>query len=87
MLDLNARGTYNRVRPPECGLETVAQMPPIQHCRVAEVPSDAVVQVRGCTRMRSCAGNGHCAGVTQDAREVAWVFPRARWSARKTWAI
>ena len=53
VLDLNARGTYNRVRLPECGLETVAQMPPIQHCRVAEVPSDTVAQVHGCTRMHT----------------------------------
>ena len=42
VLDLNARKTYNRVRPPECGLEAVAQMPPIQHCWVAEMPSDTV---------------------------------------------
>ena len=70
MLDLNAGGTYTRVRPPECGLETVAQMPPIQHCWVAEVPYDMVAQVHGCTRMRGCAGNGHSPGETRDAREV-----------------
>ena len=45
-------------------------MPPIQHCRVAEVPSDTVAQVRGCTWMRGCAGNGHSPGVIQDAQEV-----------------
>ena len=52
VLDLNARGTYPHVGSPECGLETVALMPPIQHCRVADVPSDTVAQMRGCTRMR-----------------------------------
>ena len=52
VLDLNAGGTYSRVMPPECGLETVAPMPPFQHCQVAVVPSDTVAQVRGCTRMR-----------------------------------
>ena len=56
VLDLNTGGTYTRVRPPECGLEMVAQMPPIQHCRVAKVPSDMVAQVRGCTRMRGFPG-------------------------------
>ena len=40
------------VRSPECGLETVAQMPPFPHCRVEVVPSDTVAHVRGCTRMR-----------------------------------
>ena len=70
VLDLNAGGTYTRVRPPECGLETVAQMPPFQHCQVAEVPSDTVAQVRGCMRMRGCMGNGHSPGETQDAWEV-----------------
>ena len=34
------------------------------------MPSDTVGQVRGCTRMCGCAGNGHSPGVTQDAREV-----------------
>ena len=68
--DLNARGTYLRVKPSECSLGTVAQMPPIQHCRVAEVPSDTVAQVCGCTRMHSYAGNGHSPGETQDARKV-----------------
>ena len=48
----DAGGTYTRGRPPECGLETVDQMPPFQYCRVVEVPSDTVAQVRGCTRMR-----------------------------------
>ena len=66
VLDLNAGGTYTRVRPPECALETVAQLPPFQ----AEVPSDTVAQVCGSTRMRGCAGNGHSPGETQDAREV-----------------
>ena len=70
VLDLNSRKTYNRVRTPECRLETVVQMPPIQRGRVAEVPSDTVAQVRGCTRMRGCVGNGHFPGETQDAREV-----------------
>ena len=70
ILDLNAGGMYTRVRPPECSLETVAQMPPFQHCRVTEVPSDTVAQVRGCMRMRGCTGNGHSLGETQDAREV-----------------
>ena len=50
MLDLHTRGTYPRVRPPECGLEMVAQSPPIRNCRVAEVPSGAVV--RGCADAR-----------------------------------
>ena len=77
VLDLNARGTHSRVGPPECGLEMVAQMLPIQHCRVAEVPFDTVAQVRSCTRMRVCMGNGHSPGVIQDAR----------WSVRMTWAI
>ena len=42
VLDLNARKTYNCIWPPECGLETVVQMPPIQRGWVAEVPSDTV---------------------------------------------
>ena len=76
VLDLNTWGTYPRVRPPECGLETVAQMPPIRNCRVAEVPSDTASQRHG------CAGNGHSPGETQDG-----VFPRAGWRARKTQPI
>ena len=51
-----------------------SQMPPIPHCRVAEVPSVTVAQLRGGTRMRCCVGNGHSPGETQDAREVG-VFP------------
>ena len=50
------RRIYIRVQSPECGLETVAQMPPFPHCRVAVVPSDTVAQVRSCTRMRGCVG-------------------------------
>ena len=57
VLDLNARGTYNRFRLFECGLEAVAQRPPIQHCRVAEVPSVMVAQVCCGTRMCGCTGN------------------------------
>ena len=60
VLDLNSWGTCPRVRPPECGLETFAQMPPIQqNCLIAEVPSGAVAPVRG-----------HSPGETQDARKV-----------------
>ena len=59
VLDLNARGTYPRVGPPECGLETVALMPSIQHYRVVEVPSDTVAQMRGCMRMRGCTVLSH----------------------------
>ena len=70
VLDLNVEGTCARVSPPECGLETVAQMPLFQHGRVAVVPSDMVAQVSGCTRMRGCAGNRHSPGETQDALEV-----------------
>ena len=42
LLDLNVRGTYPCVGPPECALETVARMPPIPYCRVAEMLSDMV---------------------------------------------
>ena len=70
VLDLSTRGTYPRVRPPECGLEMLAQTPPILYCRVVEVPSVAIMQSRGCTRMRGCVGNGHSLAETQDAREV-----------------
>ena len=62
LLDLNVRGTYLCVWPPECGLETVARMPPIPYCRVAESLSNAVTQRCG------CAGNGHSPGETQDVR-------------------
>ena len=83
VLDLNVRGTYNRIRPPECGLEAVAQMPPIPHCRRC-----LLLQSRKCAVVRGCAV----------AREMdiprakhrmrrKWVFPRARWSVRKTWTI
>ena len=68
VLDLNTRGTYPRVRPPECGLETLAQTPSIRNCRVAEVQSVAVAL--RCMLMHGCAGNGHSPGDTQDAREV-----------------
>ena len=34
------------------------------------MPSATVAQVRGCTQMRGCAGNGHSPGETQDARKV-----------------
>ena len=52
LLDLNVRGTYPCVGPPECSLETVAQMPPIPYCRVVERLSNMVAQRRGCTRIR-----------------------------------
>ena len=70
VLAVNAGGTYTRVRPHECSLEAVAQIPPFQHCWVAEVPSDTVMTGSGCTRKRGCTGNGHSSGETQDAREV-----------------
>ena len=54
VLDLNARGTYIRVRPPECGLETVAPMLPIQHCRVAEVRGLIRGGARLCAVVRGC---------------------------------
>ena len=70
VLDLNAGETYTPVQSPESGMETVARMPFFSHCQVAVVPYDMVAQVRGCTRMRGCAGNGHSPGETQDAREL-----------------
>ena len=70
VLNLNAGETYTPVQSPESGMETVARMPFFSHCQVAVVPYDMVVQVRGCTRMRGCAGNGHSPGETQDAREL-----------------
>ena len=78
MLDLNARGTYPRVGSPECGLETVALMAPIQHCRVAEVPGGGgagwwrcrLKRSRKCAVVRGCTGNGHSPGETQDKRKV-----------------
>ena len=66
VLDLNAWGTCPRVRPPECGLETFAQTPPIQqNCLIAEVPSGAVTLVRG-----------HSPGETQDARKTRTIYSR-----------
>ena len=70
VLNLNAGETCTPIWSPECGLETVTPKPPFPHCRVLVVPSVTVAQVRGCTRMRGCAGNGHSPGETLDAREV-----------------
>ena len=63
------RRMYTPVQTPASGVETVAWMPFFPHCQVAVVPSDTVVQVRGCTRMRGCTGNEHSPGGTQDARK------------------
>ena len=57
-------------RIPECGLEMVVPMSPFPHCWVEVVPSAMVAQVRGCTQMHGCAGNGHSPGEAQDAWEV-----------------
>ena len=70
VLDLNARATYPCIEPPECSLETVARMPPLPSCRVAEILSDTAAQMRGCTRMRGCTVNGHSPGETHDARDA-----------------
>ena len=64
VLDLNAGETYTPVWSPECGLETIPPKPPFPPCRVVVVPSATVAQVRGCTRMHGCAGNGHSPGET-----------------------
>ena len=77
VLDLNAGETYTPVWSPECGLETVAPKLPFPHCWVEVVPSAMVAQVRGCTRKRGYAGNGHSPGETQDALEVG-VSPGER---------
>ena len=69
VLDLNAGETYAPVRTPESGVKTDARMPFFPHCQVAVVPCDMVAYVRGCMRLRGCAGNGHFPGETQDARE------------------
>ena len=87
VMDLNAWGPCPLVGPPECGLETFAQLSSnLQKCLVSEVSSDAIVLGRGRARMRGCMGSGHSLSETPDARKVG-VFTRARLSARKTRAI
>ena len=67
VLDLNAEGTCARVSPTEYGLETIAQMLPFQH---AGWRWCLLIRWRNCAVVCGCAGNGHSAGETQDAREV-----------------
>ena len=75
VLDLNAWGTYPRVRPPDCGLETFAQTPPIQQtCLISEVPSGAVAPVLGCARETDIPRARH-------RMRGKWVLPWVRWSA------
>ena len=70
VLDLHIREMYPRVEPTGGDLETVARLPPVPYCRVAEKMSNTVAIRCGCTRMRGYAGNGHSPGETQDARKV-----------------
>ena len=75
VLDLNAWGTCPRVRLPDCGLETFAQMPPIQqNCLISEVLSGAVAPVLGCVRETDIPRARH-------RMRGKWVLPRVRWSA------
>ena len=84
VLDLSVPGKYPRVRPPGCGLETFARMPPILYCRVVEVLSDTVVQSCSCARLRGkwtfpgrntgCVGSG-CFPEMKSAVDSAYIKP------------
>ena len=59
---------YSPAESPGGDLVTMARLPPI--CRVAEMMSNMIATGRGCTQMRSCAGNGHSPVEIQDVRRV-----------------
>ena len=69
-------GPCPKVGPPECGLETFVQMSPnLQKCLVSEVSSDVIAQLRGCTQMRWCEGNGHSPGEIECAEDSSYIRP------------
>ena len=69
-------GPCPQVGQPECGLETFVQMSPNrQKCLVSEVSSDTIAQLRGCTWMRGCAGNGHSPGDIECAEDSGYIRP------------
>ena len=70
VLDLSVRGTYSHAKSPGGGIVTMARLPPILYCWVAEMMSNTIAIGRGCTRMRGCAGNRHSPGEIQDVRRV-----------------
>ena len=73
VLDLSVRGTYSHTESSGGDLVTMARLPPILFCRVAEMMSNMIATGSGCTRMRSGAGNGHSLGEIQDVRRVGVV--------------
>ena len=52
VLDLSVRGTYSHVESPGGSLVTMARLPPLPYCRVAELMFITIVIGRGFTRMR-----------------------------------
>ena len=68
VLDLSVRGTYSHAKSPGGVLVTVARLPPIPYCQVAQGMSNTIAIGRGCTQMRGCTGNGHSPGGIQEVR-------------------